>query len=97
MLKEKWSKEAESKVNEILLYLVTNWTEREAFKFLLKTEKVVSMIIKRPLIYPIFKNDIRKAVISKQVTLYYRVKNRNLLVVTLFDNRQNPNKLKKVI
>jgi plasmid stabilization system protein ParE len=96
MLKEKWSKEAESKVNEILLYLVTNWTEREAFKFLLKTEKVVSMIIKRPLIYPIFKNDIRKAVISKQVTLYYRIKGRTLLIVTLFDNRQSPNKLKKV-
>ncbi len=96
MLKEKWSKEAESKVNEILQFFVTNWTEREAFKFLLKIERVVSMIIKRPLIYPIFKNDIRKEVILKQVTLYYRIKGRTLLIVTLFDNRQSPSKLKKV-
>ncbi len=96
MLKEQWSKEAEAKLNEILLYLVTNWTEREALKFLLKTERVVLLITKRPLIYPIFKNDVRKAVLSKQTTLYYRVKGRKLLIVTLFDNRQSPKKLKKI-
>ncbi|MDX2003249.1 MAG: type II toxin-antitoxin system RelE/ParE family toxin [Chitinophagales bacterium] len=96
MLKEKWSHEAESKLNEILAHLVANWSEKEALKFLLKTERVVSLILKRPLLYPLFKQDIRKAVITKQVTLYYKTKGKTLLIVTLFDNRQHPKKLNQI-
>lgn len=96
VLKEKWSDEAERKLNDVLLYLTEQWSEKDAFKFLLKTERVVSLILKRPQIYPIFKNDIRKAVVTKQITLYYKVKGKSLLIITLFDNRQNPKKLRKI-
>jgi len=37
---------------------------------------------------------IRKCVITPQITLYYRINHNEIEVITLFDSRQDPDKLK---
>ena len=41
------------------------------------------------------KKNVRKAFITKHNTLYYRIKSRNkeIELITIWDNRQNPQKL----
>jgi len=38
---------------------------------------------------------LHKCVITKQTTLYYTFNSKEIFIVTLFDTRQNPNKIKK--
>ena len=40
-------------------------------------------------------NGLRKSVLSRQTTIYYRIVDYEIHIITLFDNRQNPNKLRK--
>ena len=38
-------------------------------------------------------NGLRKSVLSRQTTIYYRIIDYEIRIVKLFDNRQNPNRL----
>lgn len=40
-------------------------------------------------------NGLHRNVITKQTTIYYKFDSKKLFVVTIFDTRQNPSKLKK--
>lgn len=95
MLKRKWSKEAKGNLATILEYLLLNWTEREAIRFLSKLERVVSLIERRPYLYPRSKRNIHKAVVVKQVNLYYSVKGKTVYLLQLFNNKQHPRKRKE--
>ena len=48
-------------------------------------------------VYPesIRKKGLRRCVITKQTTLFYRFNSKTIVIVTLFDTRQNPNLLQK--
>ena len=37
----------------------------------------------------------RRAVISKQVSVFYQIQNQVVHIISVFDNRQNPSRLKK--
>lgn len=54
-----------------------------------------------PEMYPrvLFRRSVHKCVLTPQNTLYYKVKDekieiRKIQIITIFDNRQNPEKLK---
>jgi hypothetical protein len=38
--------------------------------------------------------EIRGFVIIKQVTMFYKVRDENIIILNLFDNRQNPKRRK---
>jgi len=97
MLKEViWSPLAESDFESILDYLQSNWNDRMINRFINKVDDTISLILEDHKIFPLINKElqIRKSVISKQNTLYYREKARKLEIVRLFDSRQDPNKLK---
>ena len=97
MLKEViWSPSAEKDFESILDYLQLKWNNRIINKFINKVDDNISLILEDYKIFPIINEElqIRKSVISKQNTLYYREKAGKLEIVRLFDSRQNPNKLK---
>ena len=97
MLKEViWSPLAEKDFESILDYLQLKWNDRIINKFINKVDDNISLILEDYKIFPIINEElqIRKSVISKQNTLYYREKGGKLEIVRLFDSRQNPNKLK---
>ena len=87
----KWSEEARFQVEEIIDFLNYRWTEKEAKEFILKTEGVIKVIIGHPYLYPASNyNQIRKAVITKQTSLFYLIRKEEIFLVTFWDNRQNP-------
>lgn len=92
-----WSKRASKDLAGVLAYLESKWTEREIRNFFSNLEKHLNIIKEHPVAYP--KSDkwkeVRRCVLSKQTSLYYSVKSERIEIVTLFDNRQNPAKLKK--
>ena len=90
-----WSQEAINNLGEIIAYLEANWTQRELKRFAQKTEKFIISIQRNPFIFPESrKKHVRRALLSKQTTIYYEVLEHEIRIVTVFDNRQNPANLK---
>jgi plasmid stabilization system protein ParE len=90
-----WSQEAVENLNKIIQYLEENWTEKEIKKFVLMLEKQISIIKTQPDSFPkANKLDVRRSVLSNQTTIYYNIYQDTIRIVTIFDNRQNPKKLK---
>lgn len=92
-----WSIESVNITDQIINYLNSEWSEREVKNFLeaLKAfEEIVSFF---PEIYPDsqIKKGYRRGVIVKQVSVLYSVENNRILVHTVFDNRQDPEKLNR--
>ena len=97
MLKEViWSPSAENDFESILDYLKLHWNERIINRFINKVDDNISLILEDYKIFPVINEElqIRKSVISKQNTLYYREKSGKLEIVRIFDSRQDPHKLK---
>ncbi len=90
-----WSEEALNNLQQIIYYLENKWTKREIKKFAKLLDKQLNLISKNPYLFP--KSDksfsLRKSVLSKQTTIYYTINNSEIRIVTIFNNRQNPEKL----
>jgi plasmid stabilization system protein ParE len=91
-----WSDEALNNLKDIIDYLENRWTQREIRKFAQLLDKQLNRIKDNPFTYTETNrsNGLRKSVLSKQTTIYYRIYESEIRIVTLFDNRQNPCKLK---
>ena len=76
-------------------YLSFKWSERSVHNFNKKAFKVIEMISHHPNIYKLseFKS-IHTAVITKQTSLFYALEDSKIFLITFWDNRQNPAKLK---
>ncbi len=97
--KVKISKTAEKKISELLDYLQENWSLKVKSDFVKKLDKSIDLVKSDPNIFPESdkKLGLYKCVISKQTTMYYRFNSKTIFIVTIFDNRQNPSKLKKEV
>ena len=91
-----WSKLAEDDFSSILDYLYENWNIKVVNKFIDLSDKLIYQISKNPNQYPIINNTIRirKGVITKHSSLYYRINRNKIEILRIYDNRQDPNKLK---
>jgi plasmid stabilization system protein ParE len=91
-----WSPLAEKDFEDILDYLVKEWNAEIAFKFIDITDHLLNQIAKQPnqftLIYKKLK--VRKCVISKHNSLYYRNSRNHVDLLRNFEKRQDPKKLK---
>jgi len=69
-----WSDEAKKTYADNIEYLKTTWTEKELKKFILRSEYVILNIEDNPKLYSFSSKSkkTRRAIINKQVTLYYR-------------------------
>jgi len=94
--KIRWTENALSELAEIIYYLKTHWTERELNRFSSDLDHTIQLISKNPKLFQasIEKPDIRKAVILKLNTLYYRVNSGSVEILSLYLNRKNPEKRK---
>ena len=92
-----WSPESKNQIDRILDYLGNNFSEKEIRTFLNHLSKFEFLISIFPELFPasIQIPGIRKAVISKQVSIFYYKKGTRITIQTVWDNRQNPDSLKK--
>lgn len=93
------SKTAEKKLELLFGYLLENWSVTVKKEFIKKLDSSIAVIQNQPEIFPESKKGkgLRKCVITEQTTLYYRYNSERINIVTIFDTRQDPKKLKREI
>jgi len=91
------SKRAMRKLDNILAYLEEEWSSKVKHEFVLKLDRALKQIQSIPDIFPESEKvkGLRKCVVTKQTTVFYKYSESSIDVVTIFDNRQNPKSIKK--
>ena len=93
-----WSPKAARSYDDIISYLISEFTEKEIQKFVRKSNRILELITLDPGMFRISEKGKHKhiVVLTKQTTLYYRFKpNKKEIELLLFwDTRQNPNRVK---
>lgn len=93
----RWTPKARRSYTEILNYLDTHWTEKEIKIFIAKVDHLLELIRHNPELGEESKKkrSVRKILITKHNTLYYRVKSnkKELQILVFWDNRQDPGNL----
>lgn len=91
------SKRAMNKLDSLLVYLENEWSTKVKYNFILKLDKSLKQIQKLPDSFPESEKirGLRKCVVTKQTTVFYRYSDTSIDVITIFDNRQNPKSQKK--
>ena len=91
------SRTANKKLSGLFDFLVENWSLKVKSDFVKKLDKSIEIIKTQPESFPESEKKIglRKRVVTKQTTLYYRYNSKRIDIVTIFDTRQDPGKLKK--
>jgi plasmid stabilization system protein ParE len=90
-----FSDRASFELTSTLEYIEHEWSLRISNEFT-KTFNEKINIRTNPYLYTSFKNkkQVRKCVVNKQISIFYRIKKEEVQIITLFDNRKNPKKLK---
>jgi plasmid stabilization system protein ParE len=75
-----WSEEALSNLQGIIDYLESRWTNREIKKFAQLLDKQINLIEINPFLFAETdkSNGLRKSVLSRHTTIYYRVINNEI-------------------
>lgn len=93
-----WSDEAIKTFNDNIKYLEENWSENDITHFINKTVDTLYLIKESPLIFKqsIKSKSIRKAIVVKQVSLFYKINNpkNTIELITFWNNYKNQKKLK---
>lgn len=91
----RWADNALNELAKTIEYLEKDFTDKDIEKLALKVESIIQLIAQNPHIFlkSEFKN-IYKVVILKYNTLYYRLKDTDVEIISFFSNRQNPKKRK---
>lgn len=89
-----WTNETFRNASSIKTYLEENFSEKEVERFysvLSSFEEVISIF---PKLYPQTnkKNKIRRAVLSKELSAFYRISKDQIEVLAILDNRQDLSK-----
>ncbi|WP_139959599.1 type II toxin-antitoxin system RelE/ParE family toxin [Flavicella sediminum] len=92
------TKTAEKKLDKLFKYLLENWSAKVKSDFVKKLDRNVNLIKSNPESFPQSEKNkgMFKCVITKQTTLFYRYTSESITIVTIFDTRQNPIKLKRI-
>ncbi len=96
-----WSERAEKSFQNIIDYLLTHFTEREASRFILKVKDKISFININPMMYPaaIKRKNIHSTSILRRTKMFYQYYPRKKLVLILlfWDMRQDPKQLRSLL
>lgn len=91
-----WTDNAIKELEKTIEYLEVHWTEKELINLATHIEKTLNLISQNPHLFQAsdFKKEVRRAVILTLNTLYYRVNENSVEILSFFSNRQNPRKRK---
>lgn len=90
----RWTSRAAGELDRTVQYIHHQWGIKAENNFVAEVEDVVKLISRDPEIGRIENKEkgIRAFVITSQSTLFYRLKNEVIVILSVFDNRQNPHK-----
>ena len=86
-----WTDEAIDNLESILDYLDHIWTQRETDNFKKQLGKKIELIEQNPKIFPVsaYNPRLRKAVLSRQTTIFYEIADDVVNLVYLFNSKQD--------
>jgi plasmid stabilization system protein ParE len=89
-----WNRRASNKFNAIIEYLEKEWGKNVTRSFVVRTYQIIEILAQNPEIGTVENKEkqIRGFVITKHNTLFYRIENDSLVLLSFFDNRQHPQK-----
>lgn len=88
-----WTDNALLELDQTLEYLENEWTATEIRKFSRELDHIIDLISKNPELFQKAKNGVRRAVILKLNSLYYRRNGDVIEILSLYPNRKNPDEL----
>ncbi|MCK9421451.1 MAG: type II toxin-antitoxin system RelE/ParE family toxin [Bacteroidales bacterium] len=91
----KLSGRAMKKLDNLLVFLEKEWSTKVKNDFILKLNKSLKQIQKLPDSFPESEKirGLRKCVVTKQTTIFYKYSDKTIDIVAIFDNRQDPKSL----
>ena len=89
-----WSLQFQNDFDALAEYLFEKWGEKVLQEVYDEILSITNQISKMPEMFPPAnkKKKIRYAVVTKQTTIIYKILKREIVLVALFDTRQNPDK-----
>jgi plasmid stabilization system protein ParE len=86
----RWSPEAEARFLQVIAYLRSQWTEREATRFIERTDAMVRLLMRFPGMSRKGRKGTREVLVTKHNIMCFRVKGTELQIVGFWDTRQHP-------
>ncbi len=88
---------ARRKLDALLDYLQDQWSEKVKQEFIIKLDRSIERVATHPKSCPQSRKfkGLYKCVVTRQTSIYYRITEQEIQIITLFDNRQNPSKRKR--
>ncbi|MDQ6756649.1 MAG: type II toxin-antitoxin system RelE/ParE family toxin [Bacteroidota bacterium] len=93
------SPQAKEDINNIIYYLSENWNQKIVGEFLQKLQAFYYIISINPRLFGYYnkRKNIRKYALTKQNIIYFRNRREAIEIITVFDGRQHPDKLKNIL
>lgn len=92
----RWTQQAVYDLENIIGYLLHHWSEKEVRDFVETLDQRIALISSNPRLFPKtqIRPNVRRSVLSKHTVIYYETLFRTVRILTLFDPRRAPSKLK---
>jgi plasmid stabilization system protein ParE len=89
-----WNRRAINSFNSIIAYLQNEWGDKVTKHFVTRTYQIIDFLAQHPEMGTLenYEKQIRGFVITKHNTLFYRVEDKQIILLNFFDNRQHPSK-----
>lgn len=90
-----WTELALEELKATCEYLEDRFTQKEIQRLANEIERITKLISQNPNLFPLTdKMKVRKVVILKFNSMYYRIEDNQVQILPFFSNRQSPNKRK---
>ena len=86
------TRRAERNYNSIKEYIAKEFGDKTAEIFTKKADETFKLLEDFPQMGPVEKKDIRGFQLSRQTRILYRMREQKIIILSLFDVRQNPKK-----
>lgn len=88
----RWSPEAEARFHAVVAYLRAEWSERDAMRFVQRTDTMVKLMMRFPGMSRRGRKGTREVLVTKHNLMAFRVQGSELQIVGFWDTRQHPAK-----
>ncbi len=90
-----WTKRADKEFDEIIDYLAKEWNVKVKNNFINNFYNKLDLILMFPELGKLISKTkkVRGILITEHIRLYYRIKNKRIIIMTLYDTRQDPEKM----
>jgi len=90
-----WTDKALLDYHQNIDYLLSEWNERSAIEFIDDVDAMIALINAMPELFPLSDYlNVRRAVVRKQITLFYSIEGSKIYLLRFWNIYQNPSSLK---